>query len=396
MIAFFYLANGDHMRFELKEKTLTLYLEGELNSYNADNIEKEIDNILKEQTFDQLVLDFSRISYISSAGLRIVLKLKQKYNKVSIVETSLEVYDIFQMTGFTNIMDIKKGLKRVYISGAEVVGTGYYSTVYRVDKDTIIKVFNRVSDPAQIERELTLAKEAFVLGIPTAISFDIVRVDDKLGVRFEMLDCESLKNMVLKYPDRMHEFLDKYAHLLKQMNTTECNSPIVPDMKQAYLTKLEKIEEFLPKDVYAKLVKMFKAIPERKTLIHGDCHFKNIMVQKDELLLIDMDTLSVGYPIFELAALYAPYVAFNEDDPGNSLRFFGIKDEDGARLYDALINLYFGKDDPVIKDKIKIVGYVHMIRWNRNNEPENTKRLEGCKERLLKLLEKYDDLDIGL
>ena len=396
MIAFFYLVNGDHMRFELKEKTLTLYLEGELNSYNADNIEKEIDNILKEQTFDKLVLDFSRISYISSAGLRIVLKLKQKYNKVSIVETSLEVYDIFQMTGFTNIMDIKKGLKRVYISGAEVVGTGYYSTVYRVDKDTIIKVFNRVSDPAQIERELTLAKEAFVLGIPTAISFDIVRVDDKLGVRFEMLDCESLKNMVIKYPDRMHEFLDKYAHLLKQMNTTECNSPIVPDMKQAYLTKLEKIEEFLPKDVYAKLVKMFKAIPERKTLIHGDCHFKNIMVQKDELLLIDMDTLSVGYPIFELAALYAPYVAFNEDDPGNSLRFFGIKDEDGARLYDALINLYFGKDDPVIKDKIKIVGYVHMIRWNRNNEPENTKRLEGCKERLLKLLEKYDDLDIGL
>ena len=396
MIAFFYLVNGDHMRFELKEKTLTLYLEGELNSYNADNIEKEIDNILKEQTFDQLVLDFSRISYISSAGLRIVLKLKQKYNKVSIIETSLEVYDIFQMTGFTNIMDIKKGLKRVYISGAEVVGTGYYSTVYRVDKDTIIKVFNRVSDPAQIERELTLAKEAFVLGIPTAISFDIVRVDDKLGVRFEMLDCESLKNMVIKYPDRVHEFLDKYAHLLKQMNTTECNSPIVPDMKQAYLTKLEKIEEYLPKDAYAKLVKMFKAIPERKTLIHGDCHFKNIMVQKDELLLIDMDTLSVGYPIFELAALYAPYVAFNEDDPGNSLRFFGIKDEDGVRLYDALINLYFGKDDPVIKDKIKIVGYVHMIRWNRNNEPENTKRLEGCKERLLKLLEKYDDLDIGL
>lgn len=396
MIAFFYLVDGEHMRFELKEKTLTLYLEGELNSYNADNIEKEIDNILKEQSFDKLVLDFTRISYISSAGLRIVLKLKQKYNNVSIIETSLEVYDIFQMTGFTNIMEIKKGLKRVYISGAEVVGTGYYSTVYRVDKDTIIKVFNRVSDPAQIERELTLAKEAFVLGIPTAISYDIVRVEDKLGVRFEMLDCESLKNMVLKYPDRLHEFLDKYAHLLKQMNTTECNSPIVPDMKQAYLTKLGKIEEYLPKDAYAKLVKMFKAIPERKTLIHGDCHFKNIMVQKDELLLIDMDTLSVGYPIFELAALYAPYVAFNEDDPGNSLRFFGIKDEDGARLYDALINLYFGKDDPVIKDKIKIVGYVHMIRWNRNNEPENTKRLEGCKERLLKLLEKYDDLDIGL
>ena len=385
------------MRFEINEKALTLYLEGELNSYNADNIEKEIENTLKEKAFEKLILDFSHISYISSAGLRIILKLKQKYNDFSIIETSLEVYDIFSMTGFTNIMDIKKGLKRVYLSGAEVIGDGYYSTVYRVDKDTIIKVFNRVSDPEQIESELKLAKEAFILGIPTAISFDIVKVDDgKLGVRFEMLDCESLKNMVIKYPERMNEFLEKYAALLKKMNTTECFNPNIPDMKAHYLRKLDKIKEWLPKEVNEKLLRMFNAIPERKTLIHGDCHFKNIMVQKDELLLIDMDTLSVGHPIFEWAALYAPYVAFNEDDPGNSMRFFGIKDEDALALYNALLARYFGKDDQAIRDKIKIVGYVHMIRWTTNNDPSNEKRLNGCRERLLKLLEQYDDLDIGL
>ena len=258
-------------------------------------------------------------------------------------------------------------------------------------------MFNRVSDPEQIERELRLAKEAFILGIPTAISFDIVRVDDgKLGVRFEMLDCESLKNMVVKYPERMNEFLDKYAALLKKMNTTECLDPNIPDMKAHYLRKLEKIKAWLPDDVNEKLLKMFNAIPDRKTLIHGDCHFKNIMVQKDELLLIDMDTLSVGYPIFEWAALYAPYCAFNEDEPGNSLRFFGIKDEDAEKLYYALLKLYFGKDDQTIKDKIKIVGYVHMIRWTTNNDPTNEKRINGCKERLLKLLEQYNDLDIGL
>ena len=385
------------MRFDLKEKQLTLYLEGELNSYNADNIEKEIDETLKSQSFDKLVLDFSHISYISSAGLRIILKLKQKYDNLSIIETSLEVYDIFSMTGFTNIMDIKKGLKRIYLSGAQVIGDGYYSTVYRIDKDTIIKVFERVSDPDQIERELKLAKEAFVLGIPTAISFDIVRVDDgKLGVRYEMLDCMSLKNAFRDYPDKWPELLDKYAALLKKMNNTDCVDPNIPDKKAAYLVKLQKIQHLLPADAYEKLVKMFNAIPERKTLIHGDCHFKNIMVQNGELLLIDMDTLSVGYPIFEWAALYAPYVAFNEDDPGNSMNFFGMSDEQVAKIYDELLVRYFGKEDQAIKDKIKIVGYVHMVRWTSNNEPENTKRINGCKERLLKLLEKYDDLDLGI
>ena len=101
------------MRFELKENCLTLYLEGELNSYNADGVEKEIDNTLKDKEFSSLVLNLENLRYISSAGLRIVLKLKQKYNNVSIVDASLEVYDIFQMTGFTNIIPIKKALKRV-------------------------------------------------------------------------------------------------------------------------------------------------------------------------------------------------------------------------------------------------------------------------------------------
>ena len=384
------------MRFDLKDDKLTLFLEGELNSYNADGVEKEIESALKDKKFKSLILNVENLRYISSAGLRIVLKLKQKYDDVTIVDASLEVYDVLQMTGFTNIMTVKKALKRVYVQGAEVIGEGFFSTVYRVDKDTIIKVFNRTSDADQIERELRLAKEAFILGIPTAISFDIVKVDDKLGVRFEMLDCMSLKTMVLTYPERMKEYLNKYAELLKKLNTTECFNPIVPDIKKFFLEKVETIKPYLEDKYYLKAKKLISDIEDRKTFVHGDCHFKNIMVQKDELILIDMDTLSVGHPIFELATLYAPYCAFNEDDPGNSERFFGIKEDDAEALYNALLNLYFGKDDPVIKDKIRLVAYIHMIWWNHVNTPDNKARLEGCRGRLYKLLDQYDDLDIGL
>ena len=384
------------MRSDLKEEKLVLYLEGELNSYNDDNVEKEIESTLKGKTFKSLVLNLENLRYISSAGLRIVLKLKQKYNDVSIEDASLEVYDILQMTGFTNIMPVKKALKRVYISGAEVIGEGFFSTVYRIDKDTIIKVFNRTSDADQIERELRLAKEAFILGIPTAISFDIVKVDDKLGVRFEMLDCMSLKTAVLTYPDKVQKYLNEYANLLKKLNTTECFNPIVPDIKKFFLEKVETIKPLLEEKYYLKAKKLIEAVEDRKTFVHGDCHFKNIMVQNGDLILIDMDTLSVGHPIFELATLYAPYCAFNEDDPGNSERFFGIKDQDASALYNALLNLYFGKDDPVIKDKIKLVAYIHMVWWNQVNTPENNARLEGCRGRLYKLLDQYDDLDIGL
>ena len=384
------------MRFENVSRVLTLFMEGEINSYNADNIEKEIDSVVTTQQFDQLVLDFARISYISSAGLRIILKLKQRYKDVSIVETSLEVYDIFSMTGFTNIMTVKKALRRVYVSGAQIVGEGYYSTVYRIDKDTIIKVFNRVNDENQIERELKLAKQAFMLGIPTAISFDIVKVDDKLGVRFEMLDCSSLKEACLAHPERIHEYLIQYAALLKKMNTTECLDPNIPDKKQEFLRKVEKIKQFLPEKAYEKCKKLISELPDRKTLIHGDCHFKNIMLQKNEMLLIDMDTLSVGYPIFELAALYFAYCGFNESDHENSMKFFGIKEEDARALFNGLVREYFGKNDEDIVNKIRIVAYIQLVRWNRNNEPENEKRFLIAKQNLLDLLDKYDDLDVGL
>jgi uncharacterized protein (TIGR02172 family) len=384
------------MTHSLENNILTIYLDGELNSYNAEPIGEEIDKIIKNNQFKKLVLDLESLRYISSAGLRVVLKLKQQFDDLSIINASLEVYDVFQMTGFASIMSISKALRRVNVSHAEVIGEGYFSTVYRLDKDTIVKVFNRTSDPGQIERELHLAKEAFVLGVPTAISFDVVQAGDKLGVCFEMLDCMSLKTALLSDKNNYQNYLRKYADLLKKINTTECFNPEIPDIKKNYLQKVEKIKPFLDEKYYLKAKKLVEGIEDRKTFVHGDCHFKNIMVQKDELLLIDMDTLSVGHPIFELAAIYAPYCAFNEDDPGNSERFFGIKDSEAVELYNSLLNLYFGKDDPVVKEKIKLLGYIHMVWWNRVNEPENNKRLEGCRARLYKLLDKYDDLNIGI
>ena len=383
------------MDFKLNGDTLTIYLEGEFNSYSAEPIENEINKIIKSNNFKKLVFDLEMLRYISSAGLRVFVKLKQQYD-ISITNASLEVYDIFQMTGFTSIMNIKKALRKIDLKHAEVIGDGFFSTVYRLDKDTIVKVFNRTSDPDQIERELRLAKEAFVSGIPTAISFDIVQVGNKLGVCFEMLDCMSLKTAVQTHLDRLQEYLNKYAALLKKINTTECLNPAIPDIKKFYYEKLEKIKPNLDDKHYLKAKQLLDSLEDRKTFVHGDCHFKNIMVQHDELLLIDMDTLSVGHPIFELAAIYAPYCAFNEDDPGNSERFFGIKEEDAKKLYDSLLNIYFGKDDPVVKEKIRLVAYIHMVWWNRVNEPSNNKRLEGCRNRLYELLDKYDDLDIGI
>ncbi len=384
------------MKYDLNEQTLTIYLDGEINSYTAEAKEQEIFQVTRSQAFENLVLDLEQVSYISSAGLRVILKLKKEYENLSLINASFEVYDVFSMTGFVDIMPISKILRKVDVSHATVIGSGFFSTVYQLDKDTIVKVFNRTSDPDQIQRELRLSKEAFVLGIPTAISFDIVQVGDKLGVCFELLDATSAKTTFLKDEQHFHEFMVKYAALLKKINTTECNDPEIPSIKNFYLEKIDKIHPYLEEGYYQKAKRLLESIPERNTFVHGDCHFKNIMIQGGELLLIDMDTLSVGHPLFELAALYAPYCAFSEDDKGNSEKFLGISDEQARHIYQSLLSLYFGKDDEDIYNKLRLVCYIHMVWWNRTNEPDNQIRLEGCRQRLYPLLDRYDDLDIGI
>lgn len=384
------------MNYKLDNAVLYLFIKGEINSTTSSEIEKDLEETIKDKNFSKLVLDFKEVTYVSSAGLRIILKLKQKYNDTSIQNVSLEVYDILQMTGFTNLMTIRKVLNTIDVSNATIIGDGYFSIVYRIDKDTIIKVFKEDCSIENVERELNLAKQAFILGIPTAISFDVVLVNNHYGVRFEMLDAVSLRDLFRDNNDKFDEYILKYANLVKKINTTITIDNHLPDTKLEWLKKLEFIKDKIDNNLYLKALKLLNSIEDRSTFVHGDCHIKNIMVQDNELLLIDMDTLSRGHPIFELAAVYAPYVAFEEDEKGNTERFFGISHELALKIYDGLLKNYLPIYSEENKEKIQIVSYLHMLWWNQINEPNNTVRFNGCLNRLLNLIDKYDDLNIGL
>ena len=380
-----------------QDNCLTIYLEGEINSLTSEEVENEILGVTNSETFDKLVINLGDVTYVSSSGLRVVLRLKQAYKNFAVDDTCPSVYEVFQMTGFTNIMPVSKALVSIDVTGCEVIGEGYFSIVYRLDKDTIVKAYRRHTDIKEVERELGMAKKAFILGIPTAISYDIVRIKDKLGVRFEMLDSISLRDMFRDNPNDYDELLDKYVGLMKKINNTESDSTDLPNLKEKWLEKLNASSDKLTDSEYTRLITMINNIPERKTFVHGDCHFKNIMSQNGELLLIDMDTLAIGHPIFELACgLFIPYVAFEEDDPGNCERFLGVSKELSFRIANDALVKYLNSDKQEYKDKIKIIGYIHLLWWCKQNEPDNDKRINGVLGRLKELLAKYKDLDIGI
>ena len=95
------------MKSVIDNNILTIFLEGELNSSNAEDVEKEIEGLLSNGGFDKIRLDMNDLSYISSAGLRIIVRLKQQYDDTALINVPGDVYDVFKMVGFQNLLTIE-------------------------------------------------------------------------------------------------------------------------------------------------------------------------------------------------------------------------------------------------------------------------------------------------
>ena len=88
-------------------KNLTIFLEGRLDSFNAPDLEKELISIEPGTT---IILDFEKLEYLTSAGLRILLNLQQNFEgngEIRILHVNEDIMEIFDMTGFSDILNIE-------------------------------------------------------------------------------------------------------------------------------------------------------------------------------------------------------------------------------------------------------------------------------------------------
>ncbi len=96
------------MKYELNDSVLTIFLEGELNSFSAEDVENEIDAIIKKSRYQSLVIDMAELRYISSAGIRIIVRLMQRNPEFSIANMPDSIYNVFSMVGLSEITKITR------------------------------------------------------------------------------------------------------------------------------------------------------------------------------------------------------------------------------------------------------------------------------------------------
>ncbi len=387
----------DHI---LENGILTLPLVGQVDSSNAPEVEKEILALREEFAHEALVLDFQQLRYISSAGLRIILRLRKMEPEMKLVNVSAEVYDVLDMTGFTEIVPVQKAYRQFSVEGCEIIGRGANGIVYRIDKDTVIKVYKRPDCLPDVQRERELARKAFVLGIPTAIPYDVVKVGESFGSMFELLNSKSFSKLIAADPSKMETYAGLFVDVMKKMHSTHIKPGDMPEMKAVALDWAAFMKDHLPADQGEKLYRMVAEVPERDTMLHGDYHTNNVVVQNDEVLLIDMDTLCVGHPIFELASVYMAFVGFGETDPSIIENFLKMPAATAKAFWEKCLRLYLDtEDDARVRDvetKARILAYTRLmrrtIRRNGYDTDEGRAIIALCRKHFDELLPLTDSL----
>lgn len=336
------------MRSESRQDMLIVWLEGRVTADNAEQIEREIREAIDAAGATRVQLDADGLTYISSAGLRVVMRLLKRYGEVEIVNASPEAYDVFRMTGIVELMSVGKRIREISVDGLRQIGAGAFGRVYRLDAERVVKVYDPSVNPLEkIERERQVARQAFIHDIPSAIPFDTVRVGDENGIIYELIDARTLGEVVSESPERLEEYALRMAGLLRKLHETHFGAGQLPDARgifHAWVDVAERSGLYAP-STSAGLREFVDNIPAADTFVHGDFHPANIMVMpNDELMLIDMGDASMGDPIIDLAGTFH-VLRIAAKRPGGAMRLTGMSDELLERLWDVFVRSYFGVSD---------------------------------------------------
>jgi thiamine kinase-like enzyme len=227
-----------------------------------------------------------------------------------------------------------------------------------------------------------------------------VKVGNTYGSVFELLAAKSISKTLKAEPDKEQECVDKYVGLLKKIHSTEVEEGFLPSMKKTASNWADFLKDYLPPKEGEKLKSLIEAVPESNHMLHGDYHTKNVMLQNGEALLIDMDTLCTGNPVFGFASMYNAYIGFGEVDHALVSDFIGIPYELCGKFFLDSVKKYLGtQDEKKVKevvDKSRILGYTRIIRRTIRRkgleDPQMKEQVDYFTKELISLLDTTDTL----
>lgn len=335
-----------------------IFLKGRIDTATAAATETEIAKQLEGCSQDtEIILDCTMLSYISSTGLRVILKYKKLFPLLRIVNANAEVYNVFEITGFSRIISIEKALRKIDLTTCTLLARGANGEVYKINDEEIVKLSLFANREDELIEEMNRAREAFVLGVPTMISFDEVEVNDgRRGIVLEALNSTTLAQHLKEHPEQLDSYLEPYINLFRTTNAIVTQPGQFRSAKQELLNRLMAPTRFLDDETTAEIKSLIEALPDGLRLVHADGHPCNALLcgeaDSRNLMLIDMGDLSAGHPIFEIIG-WAFLMNGTDYSPARIIgpRILGLDYPYLQQMFRKMLALYLHIEDEATLDK---------------------------------------------
>ena len=338
-------------------------LTGSINSGNAHEFEDALSG--EPSSEEGVIIDAGGLEYISSAGLRVLLAAKKrcKGKIFRVVNVNDEVMNVFDVTGFSEIMDISRAVRQLSVEGCDRIGAGACGEVFRLDDETIIKLYYPRVKKEEIEQEKALAKKAFVMGVPTAISYDIVEADGCTGVVYELIKSKTIGELIRGDEGHLEKYVDMYAAVCRQIHGIEAEPGQLPSFKDINRSDIPNVTG-ITEEERAYLHRFLDLMPDRMNCLHGDLNINNIMVQNGECCLIDMGEFSTGTPMFDLSRILFS-MEFAGAAKGEFNSFYKLPQDIVTHILHLFLEKYFGCPLAEAEKTYPDAAWLYPLAWFR-------------------------------
>lgn len=376
--------------YDPKEGVLTVTLPEKVDANNRDAVQEEIVAAINENKADNknlyLYLDASNTTYMSSAGIRVIISLSKRTEILSIINTGQSLYEILNLTGVNNIISILPPIEEISLKNCKAIGGGQNSTIYRIDEDKICKVFSSKNTLQDVLSEKQMSLKAVQYGLPTALSYQVITAEGNYGVVYEMLQSSTVSELLKADPGKLDFFVDQYIELLLEINSIL--TPRLPDAKVYYRRHvIDRLVDHLDTGHWGQLNRLVDSIPDGDGFVHGDLHFANLFETEDGLMIIDMDSAKRGSGIWDIIAIHTTLVGFRILND-NDVVHLGTVDYYGD-IFEKILEKWLAKkalDRTPTENVIEAVSYARILDYSVRHE-EYSNRIEECKAKLLQILD---------
>ena len=179
-----------------------------------------------------------------------------------------------------------------------LLGRGYYAEVFPYGEGRVVKLFDDGREVEAAEHEARVTNVASESGIPAPKVYEVVTVDDRVGIVMERIDGQNMIKWGTSLPWRVHTGAKMMARLHMDMHSKRALG--IPPPREDVLERIQSapgVEE----SVKRRAMDQVAALPDGDSLCHGDFHPGNIVMARGSPVIIDWESGTSAHPASDVA-----------------------------------------------------------------------------------------------